>query len=378
MYPIVRLTQLIPMVSRARVNWQRRLYRRQLARQIIEVPNDRIAVSYGPGIGDQLRRGEDLTGGKVKLMYLHQRYPHDSACFNILYLVSSALPCHSVELARWARKCGAIVVLNQNGVAYPAWTDDHQSINDELAEVLSQTDLVIYQSHFCKQAADRFLGQPPSMWEILPNCVDINRFAPIRKVNGGAYRLLVAGTHYQRERVILPLHVVRSLMNKNVPVHLTIAGRLAWPQAREEVCSLIHRCGLESSVTFTGPFTHAEAPLLYADHDMLLHLKYKDPCPNVVIEAMASGLPVIGSASGGLEELIGTGGGSLLPVSDSWTEMFYPTVPDLCDAILEVGKSIDEWRMITRKRAVEYFSSKDWITNHSRIFCTALGFSAVD
>ena len=33
-------------------------------------------------------------------------------------------------------------------------------------------------------------------------------------------------------------------------------------------------------------------------------LKYKDPCPNTVIEAMSCGLPVLYSNSGGLRDIV--------------------------------------------------------------------------
>ena len=370
MYRMARLTQLPAMIYGAKVNWQHRLYRRRLARQTIEVPTDRIALSYGPGIGDELRQGKHLMGGKVKLTYLHQRYPHDGNRFNILYLVSSALPCHSAELVRWARNQGAKIVLNQNGVAYPAWTSDHVAINTELATVLTQADLVIYQSQFCKQGADRFLGEPPALWKILPNCVDIARFTPINRAFDGTHRLLIAGTHYHRERVTLPLHAVHALADKDVPVRLTIAGRLAWPDGENEVRNLIAHLKLAQRVTVTGPFTHSQAPSLYSSHDMFLHLKHMDPCPNVVIEAMASGLPVIGSGSGGMAELVQANGGLLLPVSNSWEEFFYPSVGDLCDAIMKVGASIVECRLRARRHAAEHFSSEDWLDNHARLFST--------
>ena len=38
-------------------------------------------------------------------------------------------------------------------------------------------------------------------------------------------------------------------------------------------------------------------------------LKYKDPCPNSVIEAMSCGLPILYSNSGGLPELVNNGCG---------------------------------------------------------------------
>ena len=55
---------------------------------------------------------------------------------------------------------GAAIVVNQNGVAYPAWaglrTDE---INEPLREALNAADYVFFQSEFCKSSADRFLGR---------------------------------------------------------------------------------------------------------------------------------------------------------------------------------------------------------------------------
>ena len=366
--------QLIPSLGHLKKNCVRAwgsglsiIYRAQLAWRTIVVPENQIALCYGPGIGEELRRGDQLTGGKVKLSYLHHRYPHDGRCFNILYLVSSALPNQAVEVIRWARKRGAKIVLNQNGVAYPAWTRDYQEINSELLSILGSTDLVIYQSEFCKRGADRFLREAPSFWQILPNCVDVARFEPIKRMGNGVCHLLVAGTHHHRERVTLPLHAVRMLIARKVKVQLTVAGRLAWPCAESEIQALICQLGLESCVTLSGPFTQEQAPLLYARHDILLHLKYKDPCPNVVIEAMASGLPVIGSDSGGMPELIGKEGGVLLPVDDNWDEMLYPKTEDLSDAIIEVGRSLHQWRASARMRACKRFSSNDWVDSHTKM-----------
>ena len=78
--------------------------------------HDEIRINYGH---DQLPGpNEHVFGGMVKLHDLNRIFPHSSQCPNILYLVSSALPYFPIRLAKMARKSGAKIVLNQNGVAY--------------------------------------------------------------------------------------------------------------------------------------------------------------------------------------------------------------------------------------------------------------------
>jgi len=342
--------------------------RRRLRSKRPTVPSDGISVSYGPALGSQLIKGVNLTGGAVKLAYVHRRFPHSDKTFNILYLVSSCLPPYVEELVDWARRSGVSIVLNQNGVAYSAWTRDFSKINGELARLHRKADFVIYQTTFCKLAADRFYGKPLVEWMVLPNCVDLDMFTSISRAKTDALCLLVAGTHYQRERVTLALQVVRRLIDMDAKVSLRVAGRLAWPGAGDEVKDLIDKLDISNFVDIVGPYANADAPILYMEADVLLHLKYKDPCPNVVIESLASGVPVVGSNTGGLPELVGSEGGILVPVRDTWEEMLYPSVDEIVTGIVTVMERLPEYRLNARKLAERHHSSINWVETHSILF----------
>jgi len=359
-----RLKQL---VAHALDRAQCYVYQKKLARQVINLSKDSIVLSYGPVVGDQLHRGIALTGGKVKLTYLHQYYPHAKEGFNILYLVSSALPRHSVTLARWAKARGVKVVLNQDGVAYPAWTTDYQDINRELESLIACADLVIYQSRFCKEAADQFLGVAPAMCTVMNNCVDIEKFYPRYKSTDSDITLLVAGSHHQRERVTIPLRAQKMLRDRGIATRLIIAGPLRWPGAEDEIAVLARHLRVTDYIELTGPYVHHDAASLYARANICLHLKYKDPCPNVVIEAMACGLLTIGSNSGGVPELVGECG-TVLPVEESWDQMMYPTVTEVCEAIIEAKDSLIARQYATRDRAIAEFASDKWIAKHDELF----------
>ncbi len=66
---------------------------------------------------------------------------------------------------------------------------------------------------------------------------------------------------------------------------------------------------------------------------VLLHTKVKDPCPTLVIEAMACGLPVVHPASGGTVELVGDEAGIGVPHPDTWEQDIPPAPEELAEAV---------------------------------------------
>jgi glycosyltransferase involved in cell wall biosynthesis len=69
----------------------------------------------------------------------------------------------------------------------------------------------------------------------------------------------------------------------------------------------------KKNVKLINPLIREDMALAYKDADIFLHAAQNDPCPNVVIEALSSGLPVIYHNSGGTTELA-EGYGFPLPI----------------------------------------------------------------
>ena len=344
-------------------------YRVYLKHKKFSRPTNHVGICYGDHIGSVRGTAQqgigEVTGGQVKLGYLQEKFPHEPEKFNVLYLVSSALPPFPIILSKWAKSNGVKVVLNQNGVAYSAWTADHEAINAELRELFALADFIVYQSEFCKQAADRYVDKPQCPWKILFNCVDLKRFKPgPLNERTDVTRLLVAGTHYQAERVTHPIQVVHKLRKSGINATLDIAGRLRWANAKTEVATLIEQLELGASVQITGPYSQVSAPLIFARADILMHLKYKDPCPNVAIEALASGVPVIGTMSGGLPELVGVRAGMLFDVADDWDQMHYADVEELSQAVEKIVDMYSVYTESARTSAELLFSADHWIAEH--------------
>jgi glycosyltransferase involved in cell wall biosynthesis len=121
-------------------------------------------------------------------------------------------------------------------------------------------------------------------------------------------------------------------------------------------------------VEFSGPYSQAEAPALFRMADMLVHLKAQDPCPRLVVEAMACGVPVVYSATGGTPELVGDEVGHGIPGVEDFETMRPPSVEAVADGILRVLADRDAFARRARERAVRMFSAHDWVDAHARIF----------
>ena len=101
-----------------------------------------------------------------------------------------------------------------------------------------------------------------------------------------------------------------------------------------------------------------------------LHLKYKDPCPNAVLERMHHGIPHVISQSGGTPEL--TGSSSInIKVKDTWRTQIKVDETKLYNAIIIATKKYDFLKKETSKQ-IKKFNWKNYISEHKQIFLKSL------
>jgi glycosyltransferase involved in cell wall biosynthesis len=322
------------------------------------------AVSYGVE-----SMPERPFGGAVKFQLLHQVFPNEPYDFNVLYLGSSSVPLDAGMLVRLARRRHAAFVWNQNGVAYPGWYGrGWQLVNAPRARLLRAADHVVYQSAFCKLSADRFYGPPRGRWGILHNPVDTTVFVPEASRVQRPLTLLLGGNQYQRYRVERALEALSLVREERSDARLLVTGALSFAtDGAEQTAELVRWLGLEDAVEIVGPYTQAEAPALLRRADVLLHPKYNDPCPTIVLEAMACGLPVVYSHSGGTPELVGDEAGVGIPAPSGWDRDHPPDAQALARGALSVVEDLDARRAAARERA-ERFDARRWVTRHREIF----------
>ena len=307
--------------------------------------------------------GEPVAGGTAKLQKLAERWPNRPTDFSLLYLGTTYLPRDLRPLLWLARRRHAPIVVNQDGVAYPGWAGDRtEALNVPLRAAVQAADHVVYQSAFSKRSSDLFLGEPAGTWEILPNAVDVDRFAPGAPPADGPV-LLLGGDQTQGYRLELGLETFRHVRDAHPSARLLVAGRLV-----SDPEPTMRRLSLHGAVDFVGRYTQADAPALIRRAHVLLHTKVNDPCPTAVIEALACGVPVAYAASGGTVELVGDEGGIGVPHDDSFDRDRPPSAEDLAAAVSAILADRERYAAAARRRAVERFALTDWLDRHAAIF----------
>jgi glycosyltransferase involved in cell wall biosynthesis len=323
-----------------------------------------VRVFYGH---DQLPEPhETLQGGLAKLRRLAREFPNSPRHFNVLYLGSNTLPRDWRLLLRLARARGVPLVWNQDGVAYRAWHGPGwERVNAPMRAGLAAASYVLYQSEFCRRASDRFLGPARGPSEVLYNAVDTRQYVPAPRP-ARPLTLLLGGTQHQRYRFET---AVRTMPLLDPSTRLVVTGRLAWsPGAPAEAKRLVRDLGVGERIELAGAYRERDAPELLRRGDILLHTKVMDPCPNIVIEAMACGLPVVYAASGGTPELVGEDAGHGVPSPEDWERDHPPNPAALAAAVRAVAERLDERAAAARDRAVARFDLEPWLARHRRAF----------
>ena len=331
-----------------------------------------VRVCYGrraiPGLA------QEAHGGIVKFQRMQAVFPNSPGRFNLLYLVSSRMPQGAVRMSRIAQRRHVRVVWNQNGVAYPAWHGPGwERTNAPLAKILHAADHVFYQSTFCKISADRYLGKREGPYEILSNPVETTVFTPAAtdpEPNGLV--MLLAGTQVHWYRVETALRVLAQVRRTYRNARLLVTGRLRWipdeRRAQHLARQRADQLGVGDRVEFLGPYSQAQAPDMFRKAHLLLHTQYNDSCPSVVVEAMACGLPVVYSNSGGVPELVGEEAGIGVPTEVSWEREIPPDSERMAQAVLEVAARRNRYVQAARERAVARFDLRPWLRRHEDVF----------
>ncbi len=166
-----------------------------------------------------------------------------------------------------------------------------------------QLDTVFVNSEEYRQSWIK-RGFDPTKLKIFPRGLDTELFHPARRdpaffekfgAQNGEVRLLYVGRVSREKDLDLLATAYRRLRDEGLPIQLFVVGH--GPYSEEFSRSL-------PEAFFTGYLTGKDLAAAYASADIFVFPSTTDTFGNVIIEAQASGVPVVVSDSGGPKELV--------------------------------------------------------------------------
>jgi glycosyltransferase involved in cell wall biosynthesis len=154
-------------------------------------------------------------------------------------------------------------------------------------------------------------GLPIQNAFIIHGGTDMDRFQGVRErdYQSGHLKLLFAGQLVRHKGVHTAVEAVAKLVNKLKidQISLTLVGS-GHPEYEAFLRDLVEREHLQDYVTFHRPVSKDMMPEIFEQHDVLIFPSiYEEPLARVTQEAMASGLVVVGTTTGGTGEILKEG-----------------------------------------------------------------------
>ena len=151
--------------------------------------------------------------------------------------------------------------------------------------------------------------------DVIPNIIDLSRFAPRPWHAAGAEPHLIVTRNLEAIYDIpTALRAFARVLAQRPGARLTVAG--SGPELAT-LQGLAAELGVARAVSFAGRIDNADIAALYAGADIVLNPSTADNMPISILEALASGVPVVSTDAGGIPDLVADGRTALLvPVRD--------------------------------------------------------------
>jgi glycosyltransferase involved in cell wall biosynthesis len=221
----------------------------------------------------------------------------------------------ATRIGRWRNKP---VILNLHGGKLPEFYTKHPAT---VSATLHRASLLLSPSLFM---AD-FFNTRGFQVNYLPNTLDIERFEFKKRdlINYSILWVRAFAEIYHPQTAISALAILKAKYPKAT---LTMVGPDAGLRA---VCEKIAtEYGLRSSISFSGPVPNEKLPQFYQTHTVFLNTTAYESFGMAILEAAASGLPIVSSSVGEIP-LLWEHGKDILLVSDPSPARYAQEISDI-------------------------------------------------
>jgi glycosyltransferase involved in cell wall biosynthesis len=257
--------------------------------RFVSPPRPLSYANWGRWAGRPVRRALDELNREWPIDLVHAHY---------------AVPAGDAAL-RWLRHTGLPFVVSVHGgdLFYTAKRSDHG--RDVVANVLGAADAVLANSDLTRRGIEE-LGASPERVHVVHPGADPVEPGGDRHADPTLVTVANLEAHKSQSDVIRALATLRGRHPKLR--YLMVGGGPDRPQLEELARSL----GVADRISFTGPLAHDHALAELARCHIHVMPSRIDGFGVAHIEAMAAGLPTIGGAGTGAEDIANAGAGAVL------------------------------------------------------------------
>ena len=228
------------------------------------------------------------------------------------------------------------------------------SMNRQCRAALHTAAAVISVS---KQMADLAIewGHPASSMHLIPNGVDTNLFHPRDRI---ACRrrlglptqqpMIVAVAHLKPSKGVGEL--VEAVSRLHPRPHLVLVGGEAERGYRRTLQQQIARLGVSEHVSLVGAQSYENIPLFLSAADVCVLASHREGCPNVVLESLSSGTPVVASDVGAVRDILRHGEDGLIYPAGNVGRLVVSIKTALqrswSQAVLHAAPGVVHWRRV--------------------------------
>lgn len=211
-----------------------------------------------------------------------------------LCFIESHIPKNDIPLIQ--RLDGIYFNLSQN----------YKQQNQNIEKTYHQSDGVVFQTEFNKQLTTKYFGGHQNS-VVIPNGADnelIDQILPLAHKKIDKYENIWSCASHWRPHKRLDDNIEYFLQHAGQHDCLLVAGKLDKQYKKD------------SKILYLGELDHKRLISVYKSSRHFIHLAWLDHCPNVVIDARASGCQIICASAGGTKEIAGLDG--IIIEEDDW------------------------------------------------------------
>ncbi len=181
---------------------------------------------------------------------------------------------------------------------------DYKILGPVFKAIWKKACILVTPSQALKQRALNFL--PGVNIEVIPNGVDLERFSPAKSpTRPDTLRMVTVGRLSATKRMEMLIDAVEILVKDGCKIRLSIVGDGA---EQNRLGQTISQKKIGHCIEMKGFVGSADMPGIYRDSDIYVSASMQEGMSNAMLEAMASGLPIITTRCEGVDELIADNG----------------------------------------------------------------------